>query len=110
MALGVTQPLAGEFAVTVSNVRDLSSNTIAPGSRRTGLVLCFHSSAVGDAAAQPASAACSGISLLIKAGGSDIGEANDSFVYHCLIMTNDFDLRLRIQSLRGGAELSRAPA
>ncbi len=101
VTLRLDQSVSGKFVVTVSNVRDLSQNTIASGSKITGRVLGLKLQAIGDAANQSYSAIYAGNDATIVAGGSDIA-GNDHFVYQHLMMTNDFDYRLRVKSVMGG--------
>jgi hypothetical protein len=49
--------------------------------------------------ARPYSISNAGNALIINAGGSDIYETNDSFLFAHLTVTNDFDYRLRVQSV-----------
>jgi serine/threonine protein kinase len=48
---------------------------------------------------QPFSFRCQGNQAVITAGGVDIWEARDSFLYAYLQVTNDFDYRMRVLSL-----------
>jgi serine/threonine protein kinase len=49
--------------------------------------------------ARPYSISNAGNALIINAGGSDIYGTNDSFLFAYLAVTNDFDYRLRVQSV-----------
>ena len=49
--------------------------------------------------ARPYSISNAGNALIINAGGSDIYGTNDSFLFAYLTITNDFDYRLRMQSV-----------
>ena len=49
--------------------------------------------------ARPYSVSNAGNALIINAGGSDIYGTNDSFLFAYLTITNDFDYRLRVQSV-----------
>jgi len=102
VALHPDNPISGKFVVTVTNVQDLSLNTIAGGSKITGSVLALKLVTMGDAALRPCAVSYVGDVSATSAGGSDIGGSNDHFVYQYLVVTNDFDFRLRIKSVDGG--------
>jgi hypothetical protein len=100
--LRLGQPINGQVVATVSNVRDLSFNTILPETIAVASVLPLQLLAFGDATNQPCSVAYNGNTASILAGGSDIGGGGDNLVYQYLLVTNDFDFRLRVQSVSGG--------
>jgi hypothetical protein len=102
VVLRLGQPISGEAVVTVSNVKDFSSKTIARETKAIGSILPLQLSALGNASLQTYAASYSGNTVSIVAGGSDIGGASDNLVYQYLAVTNDFDFRLRVQSVSGG--------
>ena len=102
VVLWLKNALAGRFSVAVRNVRDLAKKPIGTGSKRDGSVLNLRAVAVGDAMQRPFSVRYDGNAGKIIAGGSDIGEQGDHFVYQYLLVTNDFDFRLRVQSVTDG--------
>jgi len=94
--------ITNQFVVTVSNVKDFSMNTIAGESQATGTILNFQLLTVGDANSMPYSTSYHGNTIATVAGGSDILGGSDNLVYQYLVVTNDFDFRLRVQSVSGG--------
>ena len=102
VALRLKSPISGKFIVTVSNIRDLSMNTIASGSKITGTVLALASLTLGDAGIKENSVSYTGNVAAITAGGSGVGMGGDHVLYQCLMVTNDFDYRLRVKSIMGG--------
>jgi hypothetical protein len=96
------RPVAGDFTVTVNDVKDLSLNPISVDSKISGAVLDLKTAVMGDAAHQPSSIVYNGNTAMVVAGGSDIAEYGDHFVYHYFLATNDFDIRLRVQSVESG--------
>ena len=101
VALTLSSPsqITGQFVVTVNNVKDLAGNTIASNSKATNTVLNLTMLAYGDAAGQSYSATYSGNYATLVAGGSDLWNAGDNFVFEYLMATNDFDYRARVVSL-----------
>ena len=103
--LDLDSKLSGEFKALVSKVRDTSQNLIAPDSAVVGAVLNLQFLAVGDAAGASNLIVYHGNTATITAGGSDIGQLGDHFdhfVYQYLVVSNDFDFRLRVCSVSGG--------
>jgi hypothetical protein len=101
VALTLSSPsqITGRFVVTVNNVKDLAGNTIASNSKGTNTVLNLTLLAYGDAAGQTYSATYTGNYATLVAGGSDLWNAGDNFVFEYLMATNDFDYRARVVSL-----------
>jgi serine/threonine protein kinase len=102
VVLRLGQLVDGQATVTVNNVKDSFSNIIIPGTKATGPVLTLQLLVLGDAFLQPYSVAYSGDQASIIAGGSDIIGDSDNLVYQYLVVTNDFDFHLRVQSVSGG--------
>jgi hypothetical protein len=102
IVLKLESQITNQFVVTVSNVKDFSLNTIAKESKAAGIVLNLQLMTIGDAATMPYSASYNGNIITTVAGGSDIGNGGDSFVYQYLTATNDFDYCLRVRSVTGG--------
>jgi hypothetical protein len=102
VVLRLGQPIDGQVEATVSNVKDFSLNTIVPETKAVGSVLPLQLLALGDASLQPYSVSYSGDRVSIVAGGSDVSGGGDNLVYQYLVVTNDFDFRLRVQSVSGG--------
>jgi serine/threonine protein kinase len=102
VVLRLGQPINGQVMVTVNNVKDFFSNTIVPETKTVGSVLPLQLLTLGDASQQPYSASYSGGGASIIAGGSNILGGSDNLVYQYLVVTNDFDFRLRVQSVSGG--------
>ncbi len=94
--------ISGKFSVVVINVTGLAPNTISAESKTVGSVWNLQTLPVGDAANQQFSVAYGGDAAAIVAGGSDIGEKGDHLLFQYLMVTNDFDFRLRVQSVQGG--------
>ena len=67
----------------------------APPSHLGGITLQTHDFNTG----QPHSFTSDGNTATIVAGGADIWQAADSFVFNYLAVTNDFDFRLRVLSV-----------
>jgi serine/threonine protein kinase len=101
VALQLQEPLRGEAGLSVSHLQDAFQNPIAESTRFQGSIMELRQALLGDAARQPAAADCLGNVISISAGGSDIGDSGDHFAYQYLAVTNDFDFRLRVRSVRG---------
>jgi eukaryotic-like serine/threonine-protein kinase len=102
VVLSLEHRITNQFVVTVSNLKDLPLNRIAAESKAAGTVLNLQLLAIGDAATMPYSASYDGNLITTVAGGSDILGDSDNLVYQYLAITNDFDFRLRVQSVSGG--------
>jgi hypothetical protein len=94
--------ISGKFSVVAINVTGLTPNTMSAECKAVGTVWNLQTLPVGDAANQEFSAAYAGDTASIVAGGSNIGEKDDHFIFQYLMVTNDFDFRLRVQSVQGG--------
>jgi hypothetical protein len=95
-----TAPLliGSNYTVTVTGVRDLTGNLIAPGSQANFVATTFTLQDIGS----PAQAGyfqtiSNGLSLV--AGGTGIGKLSDQFSFAFETRTGDFDVQLRLGSL-----------
>jgi serine/threonine protein kinase len=97
VVLWLASQITGGFAVTVNNVKDVSGKSIPSGSMvgNTVINLRLHDFGTG----LPFSASYAGNVAGIKAGGRDIWEQTDRFVFDWALVSGDFDYRLRIHSL-----------
>jgi serine/threonine protein kinase len=101
VVLWLSAPLAGDFSIKVQNLRNAGGFPLDAGSiSGTALNLELHDFATG----QPCSVQYEGGAAWIKAGGENIWETNDHFVYVCTKITGDFDYRIRIHSIEPEAE------
>lgn len=92
--------ITGQFVVTINNVKDSTlANTIAANTKGTNSVLGLTSADFQTTEGQPFSTTYAGNVATIVAGGSDIWVNGDFFIYNYLTVTNDFDFRLRVQSV-----------
>ena len=102
VVLWLSSQLAGDFSVTVQNVKNSSGQPVAGSSiGGTALNLQLHDLDTG----QPCSVSYQGGVAQIVAGGENIWEKADHFVYAFMKMTGDFDYRLRINSISPAAEI-----
>ena len=99
VVLQLASVIAGNFVVAVNNVQDTAQNEIAAGGTASGTVLNLDFLALGDAAGASNAVSFSGNVAKINAGGSDLWYEGDHFVFQYLLVTNDFDFCLRVQSV-----------
>jgi serine/threonine protein kinase len=97
VVLWLATRLAGDFSVKVQNVKSSGgSPTVIGGSiGATALNLQLHDFATG----QPCSIRYQGGTAAIEAGGENIWEKDDHFVYVGTPISGDFDYRIRIRSI-----------
>jgi eukaryotic-like serine/threonine-protein kinase len=97
VVLHLSEPLDGEFAVTVSSARDKARNEIAPASTvgNRVLKLQLHDFNTG----QPVRITYEGQNMTLMAGGANIWETMDQFGFAYLTVSGDFDYRLRVHSI-----------
>jgi hypothetical protein len=101
VTLWLSSQLAGDFSVMVRNVKNASGQPVVSSSiGGTALSLKLHDLDTG----QPYSVAYAGAVARIVAGGADIWERADRFVYAFTKITGDFDYRLRINSISSASE------
>ncbi len=100
--LWLSSPVSGTFAVQIGGVEGLSHNRVAPGTTCTATVLALQTKDFDTG--QPFSQMFAGNVATITAGGENIWEATDHFLYAYLQVTNDFDYRLRVRSVTGGGQ------
>jgi hypothetical protein len=108
VALTMNSAISDQFIVTVNNVKDLAGNPIANNSKATNVVLNLQFADFSTF--QSVSATYTGFLADIVAGGTDIWGTQDTFDYAYLMVTNDFDFSLNVQSLTdgGGGNFTRA--
>jgi len=100
--LWLSAKLAGDFSVTVQSVKNSRGQPMAASSAGgTTLNLQMQDLDTG----QPCSMMCQGGVAQIVAGGENIWEKADHFVYAFTKMTGDFDYRLRIKSISPASEI-----
>ena len=100
--LWLSSKLSGGFSVTVQNVKSYIGLAGAAGSiGGTALNLQLHDLDTG----QPYSVLYQGGMAQIVAGGEDIWEKSDHFVYAFTKITGDFDYRLRIYAVSSTSEI-----
>jgi hypothetical protein len=97
VVLSLSSQLAGGFTVSVHNLKDAAQNSVTIENAMAGTVLGLQLKDFGTG--QPFSATYRGNDATIVAGGSDIWERADSFVYAYTKVTGDFDYRLKIHSI-----------
>jgi serine/threonine protein kinase len=102
VVLWLATPLAGDFSITVKEVKNSNGHLLAGSSiGGTILNLKLHDLATG----QPCSVSYVGGGARVVGGGENIWEKKDHFVYVFTKITGDFDYRLRIHSLSPDAEI-----
>ena len=102
VVLWLSSKLAGGFSVTAQNVKNSSGQPVAGSSiGGTALNLQLHDLDTG----QPCSVLYQGDVARIVAGGENIWEKADHFVYAFTKLTGDFDYRLRIHSITSPSEI-----
>ncbi len=102
VVLWLSSKLFGDFSVAVQKVKNSSGEPVADSSiGGTALDLQLQDLDTG----QPCSALYQGGVAQIVAGGEDIWEKADHFVYGFTKMTGDFDYRLRINSISPASEI-----
>ncbi|HWY29435.1 MAG TPA: protein kinase, partial [Candidatus Acidoferrum sp.] len=100
--LWLSSKLAGDFSVTVRKVRNSAGQPV-PDSSIGGTVLGLHLQDLDTG--QPCSVVYQGGVAQIEAGGENIWEKADHFVYVYTKITGDFDYRLRINSIHSASEI-----
>ena len=99
--LWLSAKLAGDFSVTVRNLKNSAGQPVPVSSiGGTALGLRLEDLDTG----QPCSVFYKGGVAQIVAGGEDIWEKVDHFVYDFAKITGDFDYRLRINSINSASE------
>ncbi len=103
------QSLGTNYTLTVSNVRDRSAaaNLIAAGSQTNFIAAAFVMTDIGN----PPSAAVQtiiGNGMDVTASGAGISGTSDQFTFTYQSCTNDFDVRVRVASLRFASVWTRA--
>jgi hypothetical protein len=102
VVLWLSSKLAGDFSVAVQNMKNPSGQPLADSSiGGTALNLKLHDLETG----QPCSVLYEGGVARIVAGGENIWEQADHFVYAFTKITGDFDYRLRISSVSSASEI-----
>ena len=102
VVLWLSSKLAGDFSVRVQNVKNSSGQSLVDSSiSGTALNLQLHDLDTG----QPSSVSFQGGVVRIVAGGEDIWEKADHFVYAYMKITGDFDYRLRINPISSTNEI-----
>jgi eukaryotic-like serine/threonine-protein kinase len=102
VVLWLSSQLAGDFSVTVQNVKNSSGQPLAGSSvEGTALNLQLHDLDTG----QPYSVLYQGSVARIVAGGENIWEKADHFVYAFTKITGDFDYRLKINSVSSASQI-----
>src|ERR1039457_6027549 len=102
VVLWLSTKLAGDFSVAVQHVKNSRGQPVA-GSSIGGTALNLQLQDLDTG--QPCSVLYQGGVAQIVAGGENIWEKADHFVYEFTKMTGDFDYRLRIQSISSAAEI-----
>ena len=102
VVLWVSTQLAGDFSVKVHNVKRPGGLPAGIGGSigATVLNLQLYDFATG----QSCSARYQGGLASIEAGGEDIWEKNDHFVFACTKIMGDFDYRIKIRSIQPATE------
>ncbi|MGA2246135.1 MAG: serine/threonine-protein kinase [Verrucomicrobiota bacterium] len=102
VVLWLSSKLAGDFSVRIQNVKNSGGQPVADSSiGGTALNLQLHDLATG----QPCSVWYQGGVAQVVAGGENIWEKADHFVYAFTKITGDFDYRLRVHSISSASEI-----
>ncbi len=97
VVLWLASPITGGFTVSVNNVKDIAGNVIPSGSAVGNSVVDLH---LHDfETRQKFSASYVGNVAAITAGGENIWERTDQFIFAEASISGDFDYRLRIHSI-----------
>jgi len=102
VVLWLSSQLAGNFSVAVQNMRDFSGRPVV-GSTIGGAALNLKLYDLDTG--QPCSVLYEGGVARLVAGGENIWEKADHFVYAFTKITGDFDYRLRINSISSASEI-----
>jgi len=97
VVLSLAPPLTGRFSVTVTNLKDAAHNPATIGNTATSAVLGWQLRDIHTG--QPFSASYEGNQATITAGGADIWDRTDAFVYVYTRVAGDFDYRMRVHSV-----------
>jgi serine/threonine protein kinase len=97
VVLWLTSQITGGFTVSVNNVKDIAGNAIPSGSTVGNSVVDLH---LHDfETRQKFSASYAGNVASITAGGENIWEQTDQFIFAWTLISGDFDYCLRIHSI-----------
>jgi hypothetical protein len=97
VALGLDVPVAGStVTVTVSNVKDISGNTIAASSSVIGKVANLTAVNIGNNTSPNPFTATPGAYDDLVSGGNFSGSSDAGFRYDCFEVTGDFDVRVQV--------------
>jgi hypothetical protein len=100
--LGLARAVSGRFTVTIlmDSFTDLAGNLLRPGSSVSGVSQPPLSVAdIGSSLPPGSVTSCVNDVMTVTAGGENIGGASDQFTYVYGARTNDFDVRVRVESL-----------
>jgi hypothetical protein len=97
VVLWLSSQITRGFTVSVNNVKDLAGNAIPSGSTVGNSIVELHLHDFGTR--QMYSASYAGNVAAIVAGGENIWERSDQFIFAWTSINGDFDYRLRIHSI-----------